>query len=187
MNVAAIYSRKSKYTGKGESIDNQISIFKDYLERMGISDYLIYEDEGFYSTEFVKMKIKTILNNPAYVKATKEVFDYIESKGITVLLLYNKRKGKGEFKDKSLWVCAVAKHEGIIEAKDWIEVQKSLEKNKEKAPRLGNSKFGLLSGIIRCAKCKSTMKVIYGVLNEKTGEKPHYYSCTMKLNSGKTR
>lgn len=366
MKIAAIYSRKSKYTGKGESIDNQITLCKDYLEKIGINDYLIYEDEGFsgknikrpefqrmlkdakdkkfdtlicyrldrvsrniadfahliqllekynisfisvseqfdtsspmgrammyiasvfaqleretiaerirdnmlelakggrwlggqcptgfksipinyndkdgrqkkmfklepikeeleivklifqlylkfkslsqvekyllknniktkLGTDFVKMKIKTILNNPAYVKATKEVFAYIESMGIAVigepngknaLLLYNKKKGKAEFKDKSLWVCAVAKHEGIIDAKDWLEVQRILEKNKESAPRLGKSKSGLLSGLIRCAKCKSTMKVTYGVLNKKTGEKPYYYSCTLKLNSGKTR
>lgn len=366
MKVAAIYSRKSKFTGKGESIDNQISICKEYLERMGITEYLIYEDEGFsgknikrpefqrmlkdakakkfdvlicyrldrvsrniadfahliellsklgiefisvseqfdtstpmgrammyiasvfaqleretiaerikdnmlelaksgrwlggetptgfksvpiiytdkdgkqrkmfklepikeelelvklifekylkYKSlsqvekyllqnniktkrgkDFVKMKIKTILNNPAYVKATKEVFDYLEEKGITVigepngkqgLLLYNKRKGKGEFKDMNLWVCAVAKHEGIIEAKDWLEVQRTLEKNKERAPRLGKSKSGLLSGLLRCAKCSSVMKVTYGVLNKKTNERPYYYTCTLKLNSGKTR
>ena len=30
MNVA-IYSRKSKFTGKGESIENQVQMCKDYL------------------------------------------------------------------------------------------------------------------------------------------------------------
>ena len=47
----AIYSRKSKFTGKGESIGNQVELCKEYirtnygegaLERM-----VIYEDEGF--------------------------------------------------------------------------------------------------------------------------------------------
>ena len=28
----AIYSRKSKYTGKGDSIGNQIQMCKDYIE-----------------------------------------------------------------------------------------------------------------------------------------------------------
>lgn len=48
----AIYSRKSKYTGKGESINNQIEICKKTLEcRFSgvdlINDVIIYEDEGF--------------------------------------------------------------------------------------------------------------------------------------------
>jgi site-specific DNA recombinase len=45
--IAAIYSRKSKFTGKGESIENQIHECKEYCTRLGISDFLVYEDEGF--------------------------------------------------------------------------------------------------------------------------------------------
>jgi len=47
MKIAAIYSRKSKITEKGDSIENQINICKAYLSNMGISEYSIYEDEGF--------------------------------------------------------------------------------------------------------------------------------------------
>lgn len=47
----AIYSRKSKFTGKGESIGNQIELCKQsiYLSYPDISDddILIFEDEGF--------------------------------------------------------------------------------------------------------------------------------------------
>lgn len=46
----AIYSRKSKFTGKGESIENQIQLCKEYAyNHFGINekDVLIYEDEGF--------------------------------------------------------------------------------------------------------------------------------------------
>ena len=46
----AIYSRKSKYTGKGDSIGNQIQMCKDYIEtnyRNKDHEYIIYEDEGF--------------------------------------------------------------------------------------------------------------------------------------------
>lgn len=50
MNVA-IYSRKSKFTGKGESIENQVQMCKDYLLKQNINNeiykFLIYEDEGF--------------------------------------------------------------------------------------------------------------------------------------------
>lgn len=46
----AIYSRKSKFTGKGDSIENQIQLCKEYaLSHFNCKedDIFIYEDEGF--------------------------------------------------------------------------------------------------------------------------------------------
>ncbi len=47
----AIYSRKSVFTGKGESIENQIELCKNYCNTYVNSgsnlEYIIYEDEGF--------------------------------------------------------------------------------------------------------------------------------------------
>lgn len=47
----AIYSRKSKFTGKGESIDNQIDECRKYIKShysdVKESDIFIYEDEGY--------------------------------------------------------------------------------------------------------------------------------------------
>ena len=48
----AIYARKSKYTGKGESIDNQIYTCKHYLKtyfdiNITDNDIIIYKDEGY--------------------------------------------------------------------------------------------------------------------------------------------
>ncbi|AFS78359.1 resolvase domain-containing protein [Gottschalkia acidurici 9a] len=47
---AVIYSRKSKFTGKGESIENQVQMCKEYAyNHFNISndDITVYEDEGF--------------------------------------------------------------------------------------------------------------------------------------------
>ncbi|MDP4144827.1 MAG: recombinase family protein [Bacillota bacterium] len=44
---AAIYSRKSKLTEHGESIDNQIQLCKEYGTKIGIKEFYIYEDEGY--------------------------------------------------------------------------------------------------------------------------------------------
>ncbi|AEY65666.1 recombinase family protein [Clostridium sp. BNL1100] len=47
---AAIYSRKSRFTGRGESIENQIQMCKEYaINNIGLSEneFLIFEDEGF--------------------------------------------------------------------------------------------------------------------------------------------
>lgn len=47
----AIYSRKSKFTGKGESVENQIQLCRDYIashiDGGREAELLIYEDEGF--------------------------------------------------------------------------------------------------------------------------------------------
>ena len=47
----AIYSRKSKFTGKGESIENQIELCRSYIascySTKAAQNALIYEDEGF--------------------------------------------------------------------------------------------------------------------------------------------
>lgn len=44
--IAAIYSRKSKFTGKGESIENQIQLCTNHAKSLGIHEFLVYEDEG---------------------------------------------------------------------------------------------------------------------------------------------
>ena len=49
--MIAIYSRKSKFTGKGESIGNQVELCKEYVRNMfGEADAdrcVVFEDEGF--------------------------------------------------------------------------------------------------------------------------------------------
>ena len=51
MRKTAIYSRKSKFTGKGESIESQIDMCREYISRefpnVEESDILIFEDEGY--------------------------------------------------------------------------------------------------------------------------------------------
>ena len=47
----AIYSRKSKFTGKGESIGNQVELCKEYVRNMfgeeSVDRCVVFEDEGF--------------------------------------------------------------------------------------------------------------------------------------------
>lgn len=50
-DMIAIYSRKSKFTGKGESIGNQVELCKEYVRNMFGEEYadrcVVFEDEGF--------------------------------------------------------------------------------------------------------------------------------------------
>ncbi len=66
MNIA-IYSRKSKFTEKGESIDNQVQYCKTYgdshLLHIPDKNYIIYEDEGFSAATSMRPKFQQLLQD----------------------------------------------------------------------------------------------------------------------------
>jgi len=71
----AIYSRKSKLTGKGDSIGNQIQMCKDYIENLNKNkeiEYSIYEDEGFSGKNTNRPEFQKLLND-----IKKEKFDIL--------------------------------------------------------------------------------------------------------------
>lgn len=74
---AAIYSRKSLFTGKGDSIENQIELCKNYLEKYypDINEFKVYEDEGFSGGN---------TNRPKFQQLLKD----IKNKEINVLICY---------------------------------------------------------------------------------------------------
>ena len=74
----AIYSRKSKFTGKGESIDNQIELCKNQLiNRYNIDEnnIKVYQDEGFTGCN---------TNRPQFQEMLKE----IHNKKIKCIIVY---------------------------------------------------------------------------------------------------
>lgn len=69
----AIYSRKSKFTGVGESIENQITMCREYIDKnFKVDEVLIYEDEGFSGGNVDRPKFQLMLKD---AKANK--FDAI--------------------------------------------------------------------------------------------------------------
>lgn len=61
---AAIYSRKSKFTEEGESIENQINMCIDYAKNLlGITEYEIYEDEGFSGSYTNRPQFKQLMKD----------------------------------------------------------------------------------------------------------------------------
>ena len=61
----AIYSRKSKYTDKGDSVGNQVEIAMKYIaEHYPSSKYdvesIIYEDDGFSGGNIDRPKFKEL-------------------------------------------------------------------------------------------------------------------------------
>lgn len=66
---AVIYSRKSKFREEGESIENQINMCIKYADvNLGITDYDIFEDEGFSGKNTDRPQFQLMLKN---IKAKK--------------------------------------------------------------------------------------------------------------------
>ncbi|MEG2353729.1 MAG: recombinase family protein [Clostridium sp.] len=62
----AIYSRKSKITGKGDSIENQIEICKNYITSHFPDEsyeFVIYEDEGFSGGNINRPQFKQLMKD----------------------------------------------------------------------------------------------------------------------------
>ena len=78
-NCIAIYSRKSKFTGKGESIGNQVELCKVYIKvhygEEALRDAVIYEDEGFSGGN---------LNRPAF----KEMMTAVKKRKHKAIIVY---------------------------------------------------------------------------------------------------
>jgi site-specific DNA recombinase len=63
--IAAIYSRKSRLSEKGESVENQVQMCKEYLNRnySNIEDIRIYEDEGFSGGNINRPNFKKLITD----------------------------------------------------------------------------------------------------------------------------
>lgn len=183
-------------------------LYKKYSELKSLSKVETFALQNNIKTkrnaDFTKANIRLVLTNPVYVKATKDIFDYLKSQHITTcgapdgehgLLTYNKQKSVSNdngkiiriLREKSEWIAAMSSQKGIIEADDWLEVQHILNKNKDAFPNAGKTHNALLTGKLRCAICKSNMQIAHGHVNKKTGKESYYYVCSMKVHSKGTR
>lgn len=70
----AIYSRKSKFTGKGESIENQIELCRQYISghfsRDLAENAFVYEDEGFSGGNLDRPQFKKMMQEARKKKFT---------------------------------------------------------------------------------------------------------------------
>ena len=69
-----IYSRKSKFTGKGESIENQIELCRQYISvhfsQEEADAALVYEDEGFSGGNLERPQFKKMMKDSQKTKFT---------------------------------------------------------------------------------------------------------------------
>lgn len=179
-------------------------IFDKYLELGSLSQLERYLLNNYCTSRngsnFSKTTLKKILTNSVYVKSSDKIFEYLRSKDITVcgeadgihgLLTYNKlkvNKSRGgnfsrSLRDTSDWIAAVSKHNGIIPDEEWLKAQNLLAKNRTINTFATITHNALLTGIIKCEKCGSRMRVMHGQISAKTGLKQFYYACSLKKDS----
>lgn len=59
--IGAIYSRKSKFSDKGESVENQVQLCEEYGRKLGINKFIVYEDEGFSGKNTERPQFKKMM------------------------------------------------------------------------------------------------------------------------------
>lgn len=180
-------------------------LYEKYLELGSLHKLEVYIHENNIRSRndilYEKSSLKTILQNPIYVRANNDVIDYLKNSkwkvygdpdNIHSLLTYNKTeqiKKDGKYtkskKDISERFAAVSSIKGYIEPDLWLAVQRQFEKNKNTFPRLGKTHNALLVSKLRCGKCKEYMLVSHGRTSKVTGQKLFYYTCSLKRKSHK--
>ena len=160
-------------------------IFNKFLDLKSLSALEAYCNNSNLKSKnnlpFSKTTLKQILTNPVYCIADERLYNHLNANSFSIsnskkdfnsvsgVLLYNINDEK---------VISLAKHRGIIESIEWIQIQDILINNKKRPYRQGTSSVGVLSGIIRCSDCGSLMRVKHG--RKITNGVSYYYVCTLK-------
>ena len=149
---------------------------------------------------FTRFSIKSILQNPVYMIADEEAYEFFKLKdadlfsgeedfdGVHGILAYNRtdqEKGKATvYNLVSDWIVSVGKHQGIIPGKIWVGVQDNLERNKSKSFRRSRRNEALLTGLLFCS-CTNRMYPKLSKRKTADGEIIYTYVCKMKELSKK--
>ena len=148
--------------------------------------------------EFTRFSIKGILQNPVYMVADQDAYDYLTELGVELfadrakfdgehgIMAYNRtnqEKGRTtEYLPPEKWIVTVGKHPGIIPGKMWIQVQALLERNRSKAFRKPRSNEALLTGLLYCT-CGSRMYPKLSRRKTPDGKPVYTYVCKRKDRS----
>ena len=151
---------------------------------------------------FTRFSVKAILQNPVYLIADEEAHRYFVEKqadlfsecsafdGVHGILAYRRteqEKGKTTvYLPTSEWIVSVGRHPGIIPARIWIGVQRSLERNQSRAVRKPRSNEALLTGLLYC-QCGSRMYPKLSKRRAADGKPAYTYVCKMKERSQRSR
>lgn len=191
-----------KLTPVNEELEIVKLIFNKYAEVHSITQVvkhlMLTGIKGKNGGDWASMQVKRILSNPLYVKSNASVENYLRQLGINVFgeangngyLTYNKTKNLIQERDITEWIAATGKHPGVIDADLWLEVQNTMDGNKDKRlTRLGTGDSdAVLSGLLKCKYCGANMKIKQGHKSRTEDDTRYdYYVCSSKDSSYGTK
>lgn len=148
--------------------------------------------------DFTRFAIKGILQNPVYMVADENAYDYFREREADVcfpkeafdgtygILAYNRtdqEKGRTTvLLPVSAWIIAIGQHPGLVPSQQWIRVQESLERNKSRAYRKPRNNEALLTGLLFCS-CGDRMYPKLSQRRRADGALVYTYVCKMKERS----
>ena len=151
--------------------------------------------------QFTRFSIKGILQNPVYLMADQEAYEYFVSRDAELfsertefdgehgILAYNRtdqEKGRATvYLPVSEWIISVGQHPGLIPGKAWVSVQEALEQNKSKSFRRPRSNEALLTSLLYCS-CGNRMYPKLSKRKTADGKPIFTYVCKMKERSQRT-
>ena len=201
---------KSKKACKLVPVPEEVAIVKKIFDL-----YAQYDSLTLVETELLRQNVKTktgrdysrfsikgILQNPVYLIADRDAWQYFSDKksdvfaepedfdGVRGILAYNRtdqEKGRATiYLPPDQWIISVGQHPGLIPAKAWIKVQESLERNKSRSYRKPRSNEALLTGLLEC-RCGARMYPKLTRRKTAEGEPVYTYVCKMKERSKGSR
>ncbi len=201
INVINNKKKKTYCLKENEDIEKVELIFKNYLRLKSLTKletFLLNKNILSINLKpYTRFSLKNILTNPVYVKSDKDIYNYYENKGINLyggswngingLMIYNKTTNLNhkilKRKKTEEWIISVGKHKGIIDGKTFINVANLIEANNNMRYRKTNSLRSPLSGLVKCANCKSNMRP--KIRKNKDNEIITDYLCELKEKSKK--
>ena len=152
--------------------------------------------------DFTRFAIKGILQNPVYMAADEDAYNYFMERDASVcfprenfdgtfgIMAYNRtdqEKGRTTaLLPVDQWIVAVGQHPALVSSRQWIKVQESLDRNKAKSYRKPRSNEALLTGLLYCS-CGERMYPKLSQRKTADGELIYTYVCKMKDRSKGTR
>lgn len=181
-------------------------IFKKFIETGSLTKVETYLIQNNIKTKngkfFTRFAIKNILENPVYMVADENAFQYFLDNGVEFtdeddikqkfdgkygVMSYNKtlqRDGKAtRIRDIKNWIVSVGKHEAIVSSEDWIKIQEKLAQNSSKSFRKPKSNVALLSGLLFCGNCGHFMRPKLTKRKNSAGQYIYGYLCELKEKS----
>ena len=127
-----------------------------------------------------RSEISRILENPLYVRADKNVYEYFLSRGFAMIddidaydgvhgLMWHNKDSENRF-------VKVGYHEGLVDSETWLAVQDKKPHNHQ-IPRSRGELKSWLVGLTKCGHCGKALLIAYSYNADKT-KLWRYYNCT---------